>query len=578
MKRFITILLLSALVAWPTAVDAKQSKKEVPDANVAVRKIKADSKFLNIPVRTGAPQRTLEIFSQGKKVRELRLEFDAVDTEFWVNLSMEEWLGKDVEIRSPDKSIESDLNLLYQSNSPAGAETFYKEPLRPGFHFTAQRGWHNDPNGLVYYDGVWHLFFQHNPYGWHWGNMTWGHAVSSDLFHWTELGDAIHPDQYGTIFSGSAIVDKDNTLGFQKDGVKTLAAYYTYRGGDITIWSKSADGFSQGLAYSTDKGLTWTKFEEPIIGFVCDGTRDPKVIWDEGSKQWVMALYHDPEHGFGLFTSTNLKDWTEIQRLKLENDGECPDFFPIKVEGSSETKWVFSGASKNYVIGDFDGKKFTYDPKQKVYGVGKNFYASQTYDNAPGGRRVQISWMVECEFPGMAFNQQMSVPRDMKLYKVNGEYIIKSLPVPEIENVFGGGVHTWEPALLKGDRANVTSSFCGKMYALDAQFDVSKSKGDGFGFAFGGFEVYYSIGRKMLLMGEAGQPKTEVALEPENGLVTLKVLVDVNSVEIFANGGEICGAFAHFARAGSDPLKTIANGEIQLDKLTIREIKSIWKK
>jgi len=208
----------------------------------------------------------------------------------------------------------------------------YNEKYRPQFHFTPRENWTNDPNGLVYYKGEYHLFFQHNPSGINWGNMTWGHAISKDLMHWREVRDAIEPDELGTIFSGSAVVDWNNTSGLQTGKENVLVAFYTAAG----KFAKPEKPFTQCIAYSNDRGRTWVKYKgNPVIGNMKDDdNRDPKVIWYEPAKRWIMALFLDAGDEFALLSSEDLKKWDVIQYLMLPRARECPDFFELPVDGN----------------------------------------------------------------------------------------------------------------------------------------------------------------------------------------------------------------------------------------------------
>ena len=208
------------------------------------------------------------------------------------------------------------------------------------------RNWTNDPNGLVFYKGEYHLFFQHNPNGIDWGNMTWGHAVSPDLVHWKQLANAIEPDRLGTIFSGSAVVDWDNTAGFQKGDEKTIVAIYTAAGG--TSDQSKGQPFTQCIAYSNDRGRTWTKYDKnPVLKHIVGGNRDPKVVWHAPTRRWIMALFLDGNE-FAFFSSPDLKTWTQLQRMTIPNCAECPDFFEMPVDGKPELKkWVWTAANGN---------------------------------------------------------------------------------------------------------------------------------------------------------------------------------------------------------------------------------------
>src|SRR5262245_38978807 len=209
----------------------------------------------------------------------------------------------------------------------------YNEAYRPQFHFSPRENWTNDPNGLVFYQGEYHLFFQHNPFGINWGNMTWGHAVSTDLVHWQQLPNAIEPDSLGTIFSGSAVVDWNNTTGFQRGEEKTLITIYTAAGG--TSEASQGQPFTQCIAYSNDRGHTWTKYERnPVLGHMVKENRDPKVVWHAPSRRWIMALYKDG-NTFAFFASPDLKTWAHLHNLDVPGCAECPDFFEMLIAGEA---------------------------------------------------------------------------------------------------------------------------------------------------------------------------------------------------------------------------------------------------
>ena len=320
---------------------------------------------------------------------------------------MSHLLGKPLTITVDTLSDDSKaLEAITQDDEIRGAEALYRERLRPQFHFSARRGWNNDPNGLVYHEGTWHLFFQHNPVGWNWGNMHWSHATSPDLVHWREHGIALRPDTMGPMFSGSGVVDWKNTSGLGRDGRPPLCFFYT-AAGDPTV---------QCLASSTDGGRTLEKFSgNPVLKQITSGNRDPKVIWHEPSHQWVMVLYveKDKKHLIQFFTSPDLKTWT--YRSEVTGFFECPDLFELPIDGDrSKTLWVLTAANSEYMLGTFDGATFSPVSGKLPGHRGKGFYAAQTFSDAPQGRRLQIGWL-QAPSPGMPFNQCMSLPLELGL-------------------------------------------------------------------------------------------------------------------------------------------------------------------
>ena len=297
------------------------------------------------------------------------------------------------------------LVLLISSTSALGAEAeksaaVYRESLRPQVHFTAQANWINDPNGLVCFQDEYHLFFQHDPTSMNGSDFkSWGHAVSSDLVHWRQMNDALIPDELGSIWSGSAVVD-----------------WYTAAGGKLP--ASAGRSFTQAVAYSNDRGRSWYKYaDNPVLANVADGNRDPKVAWHAATKRWVMALYLTDDR-FGLFASPDLKEWTQLQEVRVPGSSECPDFFEMPIEGEpGATRWIFWTANNAYLVGSFDGTKFVVESGPQRGDVGDCYYAAQTFSDAPAsdGRRIQIAWMRGGQYPGMPFNQQLSFPTVLTL-------------------------------------------------------------------------------------------------------------------------------------------------------------------
>ncbi|MEJ5170232.1 MAG: glycoside hydrolase family 32 protein, partial [Fimbriimonadales bacterium] len=290
------------------------------------------------------------------------------------------------------------------------------EALRPQYHFTAPSGWLNDPNGLVYLQGEWHLFYQWRPEPSDGPDKHWGHAVSRDLLHWTDLPVALSPDENGSVWSGSAVVDRDNALGLRRGRTPVLAAFYTAAGG-ITPES-AGKPFTQFLAVSTDRGRTWSRHPaNPVLPNVVGQNRDPKVVFHEPSKAWIMSLWLDG-NTYGLFRSEDLLRWTELQRLEMPGCWECPDFFEMPVRGEpGERRWVFTAANGWYLVGTFDGRRFQPEFGPVAQDAGPNHYAVQTFSGVPprDGRTIQIAWMAGGQYPGMPFTQQMGIPSELTL-------------------------------------------------------------------------------------------------------------------------------------------------------------------
>ena len=445
-------------------------------------------------------------------------------------------------------------------------QTAYKEKYRPQYHFTPKTNWTNDPNGLIYYKGEYHLFFQHNPTGINWGNMTWGHAVSPDLVHWKQLPHAIHPDELGTIFSGSGVVDYNNTAGFQTGDEAVLVVFYTSAGSH----APEKVPFTQSIAYSNDRGRSWTKYEgNPVIEHIVGSNRDPKVIWHEPTQKWVMTLFLDG-NDFTFFGSTNLREWERLSDIKIP-DGECPDLFELAVDGDPDnTKWVFWGAGGKYYVGDFDGKNFIQDGESQRADFGANFYAAQTWSDIPDsdGRRIQIAWMNGSNPPDMPFNQQMSFPCVLTLRTTEDGIRLHREPVAEIENI-----HDWTHALsdvtLNPDE-NLLAGLTGELFDIRAEIELNSATAVGFNIR--GQDVRYDVSEKQLtFLGRSGP------LAPQDGKIQLQILVDRISIEAFGNSGALSMTSYFLPDMDDADIGIYAEGgAATLVSLKVHELKSSW--
>ncbi len=468
----------------------------------------------------------------------------------------------------------------------------YNEKYRPQFHFTAEKGWLNDPNGLVFYDGEYHLFFQHNPFGTKWGNMTWGHAVSSDLVHWRQLPNALEPDAMGTMYSGSAVVDWDNSAGFQTGREKTLVAAYTAEGACVTPKVPT----TQCIAFSNDKGRTWTKYSgNPVISEISPGNRDPKVFRfssgkDAGDSRWIMVLYVDEGksptsqiHSIQFFSSEDLKTWTYMS--KVEGFYECPDFFELPVEPSTpegcavrsgnpeNRKWVLLGANSRYMIGSFDGRQFTPETRKYTGDWGQNYYAAQTYSDIPetDGRRIIIGWMVAWggDYPDMPFNQQMSFPCELSLRTFPEGIRLCKYPVKEIESLYSKTVERSGITVNPGE--NPLADVQGELFDIDAE--ISAGSSSEFKFDIRGHSIIYVVGD-----GELFFKGASARLPLVDGKIKLRILVDRTSIEIFGNGGRIAVSSLVFINPENKDLGFYSSaGSAELARIRISSLMSSWK-
>lgn len=452
-------------------------------------------------------------------------------------------------------------------------EALYNERYRPQFHFTPKINWTNDPNGLVFYAGEYHLFFQHNPVGINWGNMTWGHAVGPDLVHWTQLEHALHPDRLGTIFSGSAVVDENDTTGFRDGPEKPIICIYTSAGGSSP--ESKGEPFTQSLAYSNDRGRTWTKYaKNPVLKHISGSNRDPKVLWHGPSQKWIMALYLDDAkapNDYALLSSPNLKDWTRLCTVEVPGNTECPDFFELPVDGDPKnTKWVFWGASNDYLLGSFDGAEFKKEAGPFKSHWGENRYAAQTYSDIPAsdGRRIQIAWMSGGKYPGMPFSQQMTFPTSLTLRTFPEGVRLCTLPIKEIDSLHGRHF-AWNGTL--GREENPLKMIRGELF--DIRLSIEPAKAAAVGLVVRGVPLRYDAAeRKLACLGKSAP------VELSGGRLTLQVLVDRSSIEIFTADGRVNLAFCFLPRADDKTLALRAEGgAAEVRSLDVWDLKSVYE-
>ena len=472
----------------------------------------------------------------------------------------------------------------------------YQEAFRPQFPFTANKHWINDPNGLVYFDGEYHLYFQHTPGSMVHGRTTWGHAISTNLINWVQLHTkALYVDEMGWKWSGSAAVDHTNTGGFQIGKNPPMIAFYTAGGAKMYPTKQCV----QCIAFSNDRGRSWTKYERnPILGHIIGENRDPKVIWHKGSQQWIMALFLD-NNDYAIFSSQDLKTWRHLQDLTLPGVSECPDLFELPVDNdSTNTKWVFWGASGGYVIGDFNGKGFTQQTDVLQSEFGSNGYAAQPWSDIPDkdGRRIQISWMRDGQYPGMPFNQQMSFPVELTLRRTIAQEIrLFREPIRELGLLYAN-TYTW-PA---GDLAEMAIEQFNLRYAsgsispyrvtnrqeaesvliiadegelFDVHMELELDQGKSVEIEVQGHPLKYD-GRKEQLVFSGKNAR----LRKIKKVIKLQLLVDRTSIEIFGNDGEVTMSFCFLPKANNYPLtmRTI-DGGVRIVSLTVHRLRSAWE-
>ena len=396
-------------------------------------------RYLLLPIEEKAGEAKLYMISNNDVIKTINIRLAINKVDYFVPLDLSAYEAKNLGFNIqlvPDSALcwrEMKLSDTFDSSN--------REKYRPKYHFSPAYGWMNDPNGMVYKDGEYHLFYQYNPYGSMWGNMHWGHAISKDLITWTHQPVAIAPDGLGTIFSGSCVIDKNNTAGF---GANAIIAFYTSAG----------ERQSQSMAYSLDNGRTFKKYERnPILTSTVRDFRDPKVFWHEETSKWILILAAGQE--MQIYSSANLKDWT-LESTFGDGQGahggvwECPDLVQLPIKGTDLKKWVlicnlnpggpFGGSATQYFVGTFDGKTFKNESAPEVtkwMDYGKDHYATVTWSNAPENRHIALAWMSNWEYandvPTMQFRSSNSVPRDLSLYTQDDEIYLSCTPSKEVD-------------------------------------------------------------------------------------------------------------------------------------------------
>ena len=560
-QTFLTILVMMIFSFLDVSADTSSLLiKDLGEGHCLVQ-INTNQRYLLLPVEEVMPDVRVSMIVNNKEVNvaDVRLAVNRVD--YFVPLDLSAYAGKNILLKfklGSNDPIRGKLSAVCCKEMKLSDtfDTGNREKFRPTYHFSPLYGWMNDPNGMVYKDGEYHLFYQYNPYGSKWGNMSWGHAISQDLVNWKHLPVAIAPDALGTIFSGSAVVDFDNTAGFGAGAI-------------IAIYTQNSDRQVQSIAYSTDNGRTFTKYENnPVLTSEARDFRDPKVFWYENTKRWIMVLAVGQE--MQIFSSPNLKDWIFESRFG-EGQGahggvwECPDLFELPVEGTNDKKWVllcnlnpggpFGGSATQYFVGSFNGKEFVNESPSKTKWMdwGKDHYATVTWSDAPNNRRIAIAWMSNWQYandvPTSQYRSPNSVPRDLSLFTVDGETYLQSAPSPEllalrdaskkrsfkvngtrtIKEMIPGNDGAYEIELtIENQRADVIGFrlYNDKGEEVDMQYDMKENK--------------FSMDRRKsgeVSFNENFPVLTWTAIEAGKDVLKLRLFVDKSSIEAFGDGG-----------------------------------------
>lgn len=558
----IKVTLLGLFLGMTSVVQADSSwtiRHLVSEQNIVSLDVTED--YLLLPIQDDAPEGKICVVKDNEQkgtLMNVRLARERVDS--YVPFALSAYKGQHISIEIQGVP---ETALCWKELKLSGSfDMANKESFRPVYHHTPAYGWMNDPNGMFYKDGLYHLYFQYNPYGSVWGNMHWGHSTSTDLMHWKFEGCAIVPDAWGAIFSGSCVVDHENTAGFGKEAV---VAFYT--SAKSTPWG---DIQMQSMAYSLDNGKTFTKYEgNPILTSSEKDFRDPKVFWYAPGKHWVMILAVG-QH-MEIYSSVNLKEWkkeSEFGAMQGAHGGvwECPDLVEIPVEGTREKKWVlicnlnpggpFGGSAAQYFVGSFDGKKFVNEsPTQtKWMDWGKDNYATVTWNNAPDGRCIALGWMSNWQYannvPTRQYRSANTLARDLTLYREGQELYLKSTPSVEVKKARGKKVSI--PSFKVSEKHEIVNLFEEKQGAYEVEIVIQNAGASKIDFCLLNdkgekVSMYYDLNRKQFVMdrSESGTvdfskdfPAVTVAPVNVDKELTLRLFVDRSSIEAFGEDGK----------------------------------------
>ena len=507
-------------------------------SNHAMKRVKTADKYILLPVEEEEGYAHIRVIKDNQVVKEFNCKLAINKTDYNVPLDVSEYGGEvllDIQFSGDKRSIGLINNFVCWKDIKATNvfDSKNREKFRSIYHHTPVYGWMNDPNGMFYKDGVWHLYYQYNPYGSQWENMTWAHSTSTDLIHWKNHGEVIQPDALGTIFSGSSVVDKENTAGFGKDAV---VAFYTSAGAAQT----------QSIAYSTDNGETFKKYvNNPILTSDVPDFRDPNVFWNEEVKQWNLILAVGQQ--MNIYSSKNLKDWKYESSFGegYGNHGgvwECPDLLKMG------DKWVlicninpggpFGGSATQYFVGSFDGHKFTCESKPEVtkwMDYGKDHYATVSFSNAPDGRIVVLPWMSNWQYanqvPTQQFRSANGLPRDLGLYSYNGEDYVSVKPSPEVFAAFEKkpSGHLQPAAYI--EVTNIKSN---------ASIVLSNDKGERVTMVYDGKNATFSMDRTESGVTDFHSDFKAKTVAPTNGIIkSMQIFIDRCSIEAFDTEGKV---------------------------------------
>ncbi len=564
-------------------------------------KIIDPEKYLLLPVQESMPDSKIDILIDGQIVKTVNVRLADSKQDYTVPLDLSAYKGKGPVILNviseSDRTHSRNASDFSCWKNLTMSDTFdvtNREKYRPAYHHTPDYGWMNDPNGMFYKDGVWHLYYQYNPYGSKWQNMTWGHSTSTDLVNWKAEPIAIEANGLGSVFSGNCVVDKENTAGFGKDAV-------------IAMYTSAGASQVQSLAHSDDNGETFHFYNgSPVIPNSTEA-RDPNMFWHEPTQKWVLVLAHALEKEMQIYTSPDLKHWTLESAFGKgygSQDGvwECPDLFELPVAGTDEKKWVLvcninpgspmGGSGTQYFVGDFDGTTFTCDDGPEVskwMDYGKDHYATVSWSNAPEGRRTVIGWMSNWQYanevPTMQFRSANTLPREMGLFKdPDGGIYLSSTPSPELKEMRGAKKIYKGGSISSKGKEFAIPELCEIIVDYDAtncstlEFTLCNEAGEEFVMGIDSKRKEFVMDRTKSGLTDFSADFASVTKAPmhrESAKGKLRIYVDKCSVEAFDSEGRFVMTDLVFPTQPYTKLKISArDGKAKAEKIEVYTLKA----
>ncbi|MBR5308548.1 MAG: hypothetical protein IKU43_07240 [Clostridia bacterium] len=528
------------------------------------------AKYLIFPVNTRMPHKRLRFFDGDKIVYALNIRLDNINPDFYAHIEMTPFIGKKLRL-----DVLPEMEITFRESDTMDIPNLYHEKLRPKVHFSAKQGWINDPNGLFYYDGVYHIFYQFNPAEPDWENMHWGHAVSTDLLCWEQLDTALYPDNMGEMFSGCAFVDKKNTLGLSKDGNDAILLYYTAFGWGSVDWEHSLRN-TQCLAISTDGGKTYEKYDgNPIVPTFAPQARDPKVIHCDELDCYIMALYTEAhEKGdYSLLRSDDLIHWERFYDYHIEGEWEFPDIMVFKGK-DGRNKYVLTSNTDCYIVLEVrDGNFVRVQNPRKCFHCSWN-HSPLSFDNIPDGRCIRMIWeKFNSPLVREGFNGQLT-SLEYEFEEIDGVYYLSAKPVRETEGLVCGRIS--ENAVTVG-RTPCVYPLENKPYLL--KFKGGRSEDAVVNLTFFGLELCIDFAKNLITF--CGEKDKYCPINAVGEGLDLQILVDSCGFEVFSDGGKSC-FYCITGRAFPDynlpTLGISSDGEYKFDSIEINALSSIWEK